>query len=40
MKRMVVFLDAGADGSDGGQVSFIMPGFDAPPVLASDDDVF
>ena len=28
-KRVVVFLDAGADGSDGGQVPFIMPEFDA-----------
>lgn len=28
-KRVVVFLDAGANGSDGGQVPFIMPEFDA-----------
>ena len=27
-KRVVVFLDAGADGSDGGVVDFILPEFD------------
>ncbi|KAG6835514.1 hypothetical protein H0H93_000654 [Arthromyces matolae] len=27
-KRVVVFLDAGADGSDGGTVDFILPEFD------------
>jgi len=34
-KRVVVFLDYGADGSDGGVVDFVLPEFD----MVSECDV-
>lgn len=34
-KRVIVFLDAGADGADGGIVDFILPEFDMVSGLLS-----